>query len=356
MDAYDWSPPAPGRIVSGPSALDSLPGLLSELDLTRVVLVTSPSMSRSPVFATARERAGDHVVHATVTPHSPMMDVRKLRDLAVATGADGYVAVGGSSVIDTVKAAVWLDLGTTRRRSVAIPAMFGGAEVTPRAGVTDEGHKVGLSDERIVPDVVVLDPRVPAALPSRLAHVSVANALAHCVEGLAGTGRSPLTDAFYLRSLALIRDGVDRLDDPHEALSAFQNASVLAALPRVRMAAAHAIVHVLAPVLGVAHAVAHGVLCRTVMSYTAPAVPDRHALIADALHAPAALDGVTALLDRLGVPRGLRSAGAGREQLPLVADALVESGLPGNPRSIGGRDELMRILDHAWSGELPRTW
>ncbi|MGI6872004.1 iron-containing alcohol dehydrogenase family protein [Amycolatopsis sp. 3B14] len=356
MDAYDWSPPAPGRIVSGPSALDSLPGLLSELDLARVVLVTSPSMARSPVFAMARERAGDHVVHATVAPHSPMADVRKLRDLAVATGAGGYVALGGSSVIDTVKAAVWLDLGTTRRRSVAIPAMFGGAEVTSRAGVTDEGRKVGIGDERIVPDVVVLDPRVPAALPSRLTHVSVANALAHCVEGLAGTGRSPQSDAFYLRSLALIRDGVDRLDDRHGALSAFQSAAVLAALPHVRMAAAHAIVHVLAPVLGVPHAVAHGVVCRTVMSYTAPAVPDRHTLIAETLHAPAALDGVTAVLDRLGVPRGLCAAGVDRAQLPLVADALLESGVPGNPRPIGGRDDLLRILDRAWTGELPRAW
>ncbi|MGI5132331.1 iron-containing alcohol dehydrogenase family protein [Pseudonocardia sp. CA-107938] len=358
MQTFDWSPPVAGRIVSAPRALDSLAGLLADLDLAGVVLVTSPSMARSPVFATLREQAGDRIVgvHATVTPHSPMTDVRTLRDMAVARGADGYVALGGSSVIDTAKAAMWLDLDTTRRRTVAVPAMFGGAEVTPRAGVTDEGRKVGLSDERIVPAAVVLDPRVPAALPSRLTHVSVANALAHCVEGLVGTGRSPLTDAFYLRSLALIRDGVDRLDEPGEAMSAFQSAAVLAALPRVGMAAAHAVVHVLAPLARVGHAVAHGVVGRTVMSYTAPAVPDRHALIADALRADTALDGVTSVLDTLGVPRGLRAAGVDRAQLSLVADALLESGLPGNPRPIDGRDGLLRILDHAWSGELPQDW
>jgi maleylacetate reductase len=226
--------------------------------------------------------------------------------------------------------------------------------------VTEDGEKVGLADERIMPDAVVLDPRVPAALPSGLALGSAANALAHCVEGLVAADRSPMSDAFYLRALALIHTGVGQLAEQRvAALGAFQVASVLAALPRVRMAAAHAIVHALSPLLGVPHAIAHGVLCRTVMSFTAPAVPEQHELIAATLSRAepspaAALTQVTALLDRLGIPRGLHATGVRREQLSLVADALVTpSGPPANPRPIRNRDELLRILEHAWSGDLP---
>jgi alcohol dehydrogenase class IV len=229
--------------------------------------------------------------------------------------------------------------------------------------VTDRGKKIGLTGGSIVPDAVVLDPRVPAALPPALTHGSVANALSHCVEGLVAADRSPMSDAFYLRSMALIGEGVrDIAERRHVALGAFQAASVLAALPPVRMSAAHAIVHTLSPLLGVPHAIAHGILCRTVMSYTAPSVRDRHRLIAAALGArdaepAAAFDRVTALLDRLGVPLGLRAVGIRRERLPLVADALIESsGLPGNPRPIRGRDDLLRILEHAWSGEMPARW
>ncbi|MFD0662693.1 iron-containing alcohol dehydrogenase [Thermocatellispora tengchongensis] len=165
--AFDWASPASGRVVAGPDALARLPGLLSDLGVSRVVLVTSPSMSRSAIFGLAREQVGDRLagVHPTVTPHTPMEDVRSLRDSAVTRGADCYVAIGGSSVIDAMKAAVWLDRDGAKPRAVAVPATFGGAEVTPRAGVTDSGEKTGLTSERIVPDAVVLDPRVPAALP-----------------------------------------------------------------------------------------------------------------------------------------------------------------------------------------------
>ena len=365
VDAFDWSPPTSGRVVAGSGALARLPALLSDLGVRHAILVTSPSMARSPVFALVREQVGERLVgvHPTVAQHAPMPDVRALKDLAGSRGADGYIAVGGSSVLDAMKAAVWLDLTTAKRQAVAIPAMFGGAEVTPRAGVTEDGEKVSLADERIMPDAVVLDPRVPAALPSGLALGSVANALAHCVEGLVAADRSPMSDAFYLRALALIHTGVGQLAEQRvAALGAFQVASVLAALPRVRMAAAHAIVHALSPLLGVPHAIAHGVLCRTVMSFTAPAVPEQHELIAATLSRAepspaAALTQVTALLDRLGIPRGLHATGVRREQLSLVADALVTSSGPqANPRPIRSRDELLRILEHAWSGDLPGSW
>lgn len=365
VDAFDWSPPTSGRVVAGSGALARLPALLSDLGVRHAILVTSPSMARSPVFALVREQVGERLVgvHPTVAQHAPMPDVRALKDLAGSRGADGYIAVGGSSVLDAMKAAVWLDLTTAKRQAVAIPAMFGGAEVTPQAGVTEDGEKVSLADERIMPDAVVLDPRVPAALPSGLALGSVANALAHCVEGLVAADRSPMSDAFYLRALALIHTGVGQLAEQRvAALGAFQVASVLAALPRVRMAAARAIVHALSPLLGVPHAIAHGVLCRTVMSFTAPAVPEQHELIAATLSRAepspaAALTQVTALLDRLGIPRGLHATGVRREQLSLVADALVtSSGPPANPRPIRSRDELLRILEHAWSGDLPGSW
>jgi alcohol dehydrogenase class IV len=225
--------------------------------------------------------------------------------------------------------------------------------------VTKNGEKTGLNDKRIVPDAVVLDPRVPASLPAGLAHGSVANALAHCVEGLVASDASPMSDAFYLRALALIQTGVGQLAEQRmAALRAFQTASVMAALPRVRMAAAHAFVHVLSPRLGVSHAIAHGVLCRTMMSFTAPAVQEQHQLIVATvspgeLRAAAALTAVTALLDRIGVPRGLYATGVRREHMSLVADAV---GNPNNPRPIQGRDELLRVLDHAWSGVLPKSW
>jgi alcohol dehydrogenase class IV len=361
LDAYEWSPPTSGRIVAGADALARLPGLLSDLDIRRAIVVTSPSMARSPVFAVVCEQIGERLigVFPTVAAHAPMADVRELKDMAGSFGADGYVAVGGSSVLDAMKAAVWLDLAIVKRQAVAIPAMFGGAEVTPLAGVTKDGEKTGLNDERIVPDAVVLDPRVPASLPAGLAHGSVANALAHCVEGLVASDASPMSDAFYLRALALIQTGVGQLAEQRmAALRAFQTASVMAALPRVRMAAAHAFVHVLSPRLGVSHAIAPGVLCRTMMSFTAPAVQEQHQLIAATvspgeLSAAAALTAVTALLDRIGVPRGLYATGVRREHMSLVADAV---GNPNNPRPIQGRDELLRVLDHAWSGVLPKSW
>ncbi len=155
---------------------------------------------------------------------------------------------------------------------------------------------------------VVAGSNALARLPALLSDLGIRHAI--LVTSLPPTvppRRTPST----LRALALIHTGVGQLAEQRVvALGAFQAASVLAALPRVRMAAAHAIVHALSPLLGVPHGSRTGAVPHGDELFTAPAVREQHELIAATLSrgepSPAApLTQVTALLDCLGIPRGL---------------------------------------------------
>ncbi|MGT2464110.1 hypothetical protein [Sinomonas atrocyanea] len=206
---------------------------------------------------------------------------------------------------------------------------------------------------------------MPDALPDGLLAPSFLNALAHCYEGFFSVDANPLADACYLRAAALISRAVAGFRTPSrlESLAGAQAASVLAALPAVRMGIGHALVHVVSPVLGTSHAATHAIVMR-VVAHRLAGVQDRRRReeLARALgaHAPGAgttrdadplVARLTGLLEASGVPLGLVGLGVPwsevRAALPDIEQSVAHYSGPSPAAATAAA-----LMAEVWSGEL----
>ena len=117
-------------------------------------------------------------VYAEAIMHVPIDTIAKARETAQLHQADGIIAFGGGSALDTSKA-VALELEVP---IIAVPTTYGGSEVTPFYGYTEGGIKKGKRDRKMLPKTVIYDPALTVSLPASVSGPSGMNAIAHCVE------------------------------------------------------------------------------------------------------------------------------------------------------------------------------
>ena len=150
--------------------LGALPSVLAEVGSERPVLVTTERWreldlpAANAFYGVERHGSPESVAQAT----------------AAAEGADGLLAVGGGSAIDTAKA---VSAGTGLP-VVSVPTTYSGAEWTPGFGVRDEARRVkgGGSGARV--EGIVYEPELTYDLPPDETGGTALNALAHCAEAL----------------------------------------------------------------------------------------------------------------------------------------------------------------------------
>jgi maleylacetate reductase len=170
--------------------LTELPGVLDELSISRPLLIS-----------TERWRHLQLPVHNRfhgARAHAEIAGIEAAREAAC--GADGLIALGGGSTIDTAKAVS----SETDLPVVSIPTTYSGAEWTSGYATRDASShmKVGAVGTR--PVAIVYEPELTLELPALESAGSAMNALAHCAEALYTTGRTEETDTNALLGAPLI--------------------------------------------------------------------------------------------------------------------------------------------------------
>ena len=170
--------------------LDELPGVLAVLGVERPLLVTTPRWTKVDLPVGS--------VFDGVRPHAPAESVEAA--VEASRDADGLLAVGGGSAIDTAKAVS----ARTELPLVSVPTTYSGAEWTPGFGVRDEARRVkgGGGGGRV--EGIVYEPELTVTLPIGETVGTAMNALAHCAEALYVEGRSAGTDEEALAGASLI--------------------------------------------------------------------------------------------------------------------------------------------------------
>lgn len=378
---------APLKLVYGDGSLGQLQAELTELGIRRPFLVSGRRTAESAVYRQALAGlAGLAVAEYTQMPeHSPIADVRLVRDLAASHGADGFVAVGGGSASDACKAAaLWLaeggeledhasrftppadlvipKLDAPKLPIVAIPTTLSAAEVTMGGSVrTEDGRKLGLVDFKLAARLIVIDPTVSTEVPVNVFLASGMNGLAHCIEGLYSKVQTPVTAALALHAIKLFMESLPAVArDPGSA--AARGRALAAAhlsglvLLNARSCLHHAACHALGAVAGISHGDANSIMLPYVMEFnrTDPAATSAMAESATALGASeaaaaAAIERVRWLQAKIGVPRRLRDTGMPRNLLASVAAKVMnERGLYVNPRTVTDATQVEAVLAAAW--------
>ena len=174
---------------------------------------------------------------------------------------------------------------------VAIPTTAGtGAEVTPNAivAVPEKELKVGIVNENMIADYVILDARMIKNLPRKIAAATGVDALAHCIECFTSNKANPFSDLYALEGLDLILNNIEKACDDPEAMAEKNRMQIAAyygglAITASGTTAVHALSYPLGGKYHIAHGVSNAILLAPVMRFNSehPAVRERLAAAYD---------------------------------------------------------------------------
>jgi hydroxyacid-oxoacid transhydrogenase len=314
------------RVVYGSGALRETGRAAKDLGMTRVALFSDANVARLEPLATVRAsllEAGLALELFDATRIEPTdVSFREAAEFARSGRFDGFVSVGGGSVIDTAKAAnlyatypaafetyVNAPLGAGApipgplQPHVACPTTCGtGSEVTGIAifDYLEHHAKTGIASRRLRPTLAVVDPDCTLTLPANVVACSGFDVLSHALESytalpytrrpqaLSGQrplsqGANPFSDLACLEALRISGEYLER---------AVADANDVAARERLMYAATLAGIGFGNAGVQVPHAMAYGV-AGLVRDFRAADYPAGEALVphgmAVIVNAPAAV-------------------------------------------------------------------
>lgn len=228
MKGFEYS--CPTKIVCGEGSLAKIADELRDQGIAKPLVMTDQGLVQLHVadhlFNELMAANVPYEVYDNVPPDSSMDVVNEVTALYTDKGCDGFIALGGGSVIDTTKGAAaslsaeGVDFATLQGSEIlqgslppliAIPTTAGtGSEVTLVAVVADtEKHvKLSFTSYKLVPHVAILDPVLTQSLPPKLTATTGMDALTHAVEAYTSIQKNPVSDSLARSAITLIADNL----------------------------------------------------------------------------------------------------------------------------------------------------
>lgn len=317
--------------------LEALPEVLKRLSVERALLVTSERW-RDVDLPVERRFYG-------ALPHAEVSGVRAA--LEALDGADGLVALGGGSAIDTAKAvsaACGLPI-------VSAPTTYSGAEWTDFFGTRDAATGLKSAGSGAQVGGIVYEPKLTLGLGPLETCGTAMNALAHCAEALYAPGRNAGSDADALAGAGLIARWLPRVlrdgRDPEARRGLLEGAMHGGSALRAGTGVSHAMAQALGGEFGLPHGPLNAVCLPHALRFNREAAAGAVAALGAAMGFEDAAAGAHDL-GALACPMRLRDYGVARDALPAIAAKVaVRPGAKANPRPVSEAD-VLGLLVEAW--------
>jgi len=368
------------RTIFDHGAVQQLATVLMNHGITRPLLCTDQGLVRLGMVRKLADQLGNDFPLSIFdgTPENPTQDAvleavaRYRRD-----GCDGVVALGGGSSMDLAKAVALsvthegdllgytAGLGgagkiNTVAPLVAIPTTSGtGSEVSSDAVIImNNGEKLILASQRLIPLTAICDPDLTLGLPAKLTAATGMDAMTHCVEALLSPQINPPAEAVAC-------DGIDRGIRQGFLLKATRDGSDKEARWNMMMAAtegAMAFTKGLGAVHSMSHACGanqslrlhHGTLnavcLPTILDFNRSHVGNKYDRLRHAMGLSASADPaehIRQLNAELGLPANLSEMGVTAAMIPGLADHAAKDVCNfTNPRPCS-RDDYLQLYETA---------
>lgn len=346
--------------------------------MSRPLIVTDKGVLQSglidPAIVSLRDAGSSPIVFSDVQADPPETIVLAAVSAARSASADGVIAIGGGSSIDTAKLVAVL-----LRSTQALPDIYGidrvtgdraplilapttagtGSEVTDIAVVTlADGQKMGVVAAKLFADIAVLDPRLTLSLPRSVTAATGIDAITHAIEAYTSRLRkNPISDALASEALRLLTRNIVRACEFPEDIDARTDmllGSMLAgqAFANAPVGAVHAMAYPLGGLFHVPHGLANALMLGPVMSFNAEASPAIYAQLGRALALPsepneramaqAFIEHIGNVCAATGVEQRLSQVGVTKIDLPLMAKEVmkIDRLLKNNARPVTFDDAL----------------
>jgi maleylacetate reductase len=378
LDAFEFRYPPVSAVTFGHGVLAThATQQLQRWDVRAAIVVTSRTLAQVPeidaLLGSLRAAGIRASVFSEDMRHCPMHVARQLAGRVRAQGAQALVAVGGSSVSDTAKAAMLLDSLLPGRedatvaqlaaaidaqrelklRLLAAPTTLSGGEFTPVVGISDagSGHKAVLRHPQLPSGAIVLDAALQRHTPDALWASTAFKLIDHAVERILARNHRPLVDAQCVCGLQWLLPVVRHSVGGGESVAAAR-ARLLQVLwviqsshGNVGTGLSHALAHQLGTACGLDHGWGSSICLPPTLRLlrdSGRVRPERAAVLAHAFGVPPATDAIAgvlrqldALRQALALPANLADAGVTGIDIAHVAQAALDDpttrSSPGEP-------------------------
>lgn len=269
--------------------------------------------------------------------------------------ADLIIAVGGGSVMDIAKLCSVLDtdeytvfellknpgIAKKQVKTLMIPTTAGtGAEATPNSIVTvpEQELKVGIVNDSMVADYVILDVNMIKKLPLSIATSTGIDALAHGIECYTSNKATPFSDMFAMEAMRLIFNNIlpACLEGDIEAKKNMLFASFYAgvAIAAAGTTGVHALSYPLGGKYHIAHGVSNAMLLAPVMRFNMGEINPELCRIYDVIYHDSSIpnkekpekviERLEEIVEALKIPTDLSTYGVSLDDLDSLVEAAMQ--------------------------------
>lgn len=350
----------PACIISGIDSIRNLKSIIEKEAVSRIVIFTDKGVADSGLLKQICDCLIDLCISIrifdNVNSEPEYEHVQELICKCREINPDFIIALGGGSVMDTAKLASLLikspfnvkDLFSDPTvagksiKSLMIPTTAGtGSEATPNAivAVPEEELKVGIVNQSMIPDYVILDPAMIKSIPRRIAASTGLDALCHAIECFTGNKANQFSDTFALEALSMIFENIEESVDNPSAIVAKEKMLIASFYAGVAIAssgttAVHALSYPLGGKYHIAHGISNAMLLLPVMKFNEDAIRHRLALVYDRCFgakrisrkakSQAVMERLELIIKHLEIPRSLADFGISSKDLDNLVGAAMK--------------------------------
>ena len=296
---------------------------------------------------------------------------------------DGVIAIGGGSAIDVGKAIAFMsgqtrsiwdfeDVGDNWKRAdeknissiIAIPTTAGTGSETGRASAIinkKTGIKKIIFHPKILPSIVILDPKLTVELSPRLTAATGMDALAHNLEAFCAPNFHPMADGIALEGMKLIKNSLIIAFKDGKNIEARQNLLAASSMGSTAfqkgLGAIHSLSHPVNAQYNIHHGLSNAIFMPYVLTFNRSSIEKKIISICDYLELDKNFDSflswILALRKDLEIPNKLSDvmdcSKLNLEELSLMAFEDPSTG--SNPKKIT-QEDLKEMYKKSISGEL----
>ncbi len=354
----------------GAGCIKEIPAEIKGRGMSKVFVCSDPDLIKFGVTKKVLDVLDDakiaYELYSEIKPNPTIENVKTGVEAFKKSGAQGIVAIGGGSSMDTAKAVGIIianpefedvrsleGVAPTKNPSVpiiAVPTTAGtAAEVTINYVITDveKKRKFVCVDVHDIPVVAVIDPEMMSSMPKGLTAATGMDALTHAIEGYITKGAWEMTDMFHIKAIEIIakslRGAVANTKEGREGMALGQYVAGMG-FSNVGLGIVHSMAHGLGALYDTPHGIANAILLPTIMEYNAEATGEKYREIARAMgvkgvddmtqaeYRKAAVDAVRQLSIDVGIPQDLKGILKLEDVDFLSQSAMDDACRPGNPK------------------------